>query len=295
MRGWNLEQLQTFAEVIELGSFSAAAQRAGMSQPAVSQQVRQLERLLEVRLIERVGRQAQATPAGAVLLRHVRQIQEEIAGAQQALAPHRDGVLGRVRIGTGATACIYLLPPVLRGLRARMPGLEITVRTGNTADILRLLESNDLDLALATMPIPGRALQVTPVHEDPLVAVFPAGAAPAGRPVTPAVLADQPLLLYEAGGNTRQIIDRWFARGGRSPKPVMELGSVEAIKQLVGAGLGWAVLPRLAVAVPDPAAGLGAAPLSPPLSRSLGLVLRRDKLLTRGLRETIAALQGAAA
>ena len=57
---------------------------------------------------------------------------------------------------------------------------------------------------------------------------------------TPAALADQPLLLYEAGGNTRQIIDRWFARGGRSPKPVMELGSVEAIKQLVGAGLGWA-------------------------------------------------------
>ena len=153
MRGWNLEQLQTFAEVIETGSFSAAAQRAGMSQPAVSQQVRQLERLLEVRLIERVGRQAQATSAGAVLLRHVRQIQEEIAGAQQALAPHRDGVLGRVRIGTGATACIYLLPPVLRGLRARMPGLEIIVRTGNTADILRLLEGNDLDLALATMPI----------------------------------------------------------------------------------------------------------------------------------------------
>ncbi len=299
MTGFTLEQLRTFADVVELGSFSAAAERAGVSQPAISQQVRQLERQLDLRLVERVGRRTQATPAGLLLLGHARQIREEVASALQALAPHRDGVLGRARIGTGATACIYLLPPVLRALRDRMPGLDITVQTGNTAEILRLLEANDLDLALVTLPAPGRSLLVTKVHEDALVAVFPAdpgtrGSAAAPAAATPAMLADRPLLLYEGGGNTRRIIDRWFARAGRAPKPVMELGSVEAIKQLVGAGLGWAVLPALAVAAVQPHSAVATAPLSPPLSRSLGLALRRDKLLSRGLRETVAAIQGLA-
>jgi DNA-binding transcriptional LysR family regulator len=194
-----------------------------------------------------------------------------------------------VRIGTGATACIYLLPPVLRALRRRMPGLEITVQTGNTADIVDRLEANALDVALATLPVAGRSVQVTPVYEDELVAVFPAGEAAPAR-LTPAVLTERPLLLYEAGGNTRRVIDRWFARAGRIPKPVMELGSVEAIKELIGAGLGWAVLPRLAVDDAEVRRRIAIRPLTPRLVRSLAVVLRRDKRLERGLRAVVDAL-----
>lgn len=298
MKPFSLEQLRTLADVAELGSFSAAAERAGISQPAASQQVRQLERQLGLRLLERVGRRVQPTPAGRELLAHAQRIQDEVAAAMQALAPHRSGQLGRVRIGTGATACIYLLPPVLRGLRERMPGLEITVRTGNAPEILKLLEANALDLALVTLPgrgaRPDRALQVSRLYEDELVAVFPAEEGPPPLPLTPARMAQKPLLFYEDGGNTRHIIDRWFAAAGRHPKPVMELGNVEAIKQLIGAGLGWSVLPRLAVPEGEPRAAVAAAPLAPRLSRTLGLALRRDKPLSPGLRAAIAALQDVA-
>lgn len=291
MRGLNLDQLMTFVDVVELGSFSAAAERAGISQPAVSLQIRQIERQLGVRLVERVGRRVQPTPAGQDLLIHARRLKEEVANALEAIAPHRAGMLGRLRIGTGATACIYLLPPILRRVRERMPGLEITVQTGNTPDMLKLLEANALDLALVTLPVAHRAFEVTEACEDELVAVYPAGEAAPAKPVTPAFLAERPLLLYEGGGSTRRLIDRWFARAGTMPKPVMELGSVEAIKPLIGAGLGWAILPRLAVAHSSAAEPVAVCSLSPRLTRRLGIVLRRDKHLSKGLREMVGALR----
>ena len=293
MKDFSLDHLCAFADVVELGSFSAAAERAGLSQPAVSLKIRELERRLGVRLIERSGRRAQATAAGRDLLVHARRIHAEIDEAVAAIAPHRSGTVGRVRIGTGATACIHLLPPILTGLRRRMPGLDLVVCTGNTLDLLKRLEANDLDVLLGTLPMSGRAFDIEKVGEDELVAVFSAAKPPPARALTARFLAEQPLLLYEEGGQTRRLIERWFVAGGALAKPVMELGSVEAIKQLVGVGLGWAVLPRLALGGRG-GPRLGWRSLSPKLTRSFGLVLRRDKHLTRGLRAVVEALrQGA--
>ncbi|MGI6851381.1 LysR family transcriptional regulator [Mesorhizobium sp. 1B3] len=294
MKDLNLGQLRTFADVVELGSFSAAAERAGISQPAVSLQIRQLERQLGVRLVERVGRRAQATPAGHDLLAHAARIQEEVARAIEATVPHRRGAAGRIRIGTGATACIYLLPRVLKQLKEDMPGLEIIVHTGNTADVLKLLEANRLDVALVTLPASGRAFVVDEIYRDELVAVVPDGEDAPSQAVSPAFMAGKPLLLYESGGNTRRLVDRWFLRAGFAPKPAMELGSVEAIKQLVGAGLGWAILPKLAVDRAPLSEEIAWRSLSPRLSRSLAIIMRRDKHMSRGIREMVAALKGAA-
>lgn len=290
MRGLNPDHLQAFADVVETGSFSAAAERRGLSQPAVSLQIRQLERRFGVRLVERVGRRASATAAGRDLLGHISGIDEAVSRASEAMAYHRKEIVGRVRLGTGATACIYLLPRLLGELRRRFPALEIVVATGNTPQILRQVEDNLLDLALVTLPARGPMFQVTTLLQDEQVAVFAAAGPRPPIAVTPAVLSRLPLVLYEPGGNARQVFDRWFARSGALLKPVMELGSVEAIKELVAAGLGCAVLPRLAVT------GIGASdrlivrPLTPRLHRSLGLVLRRDKPLHRGLREVVNAL-----
>jgi DNA-binding transcriptional LysR family regulator len=257
----------------------------------VSLQLRELERRLGVRLLERLGKRVQPTLAGRDLLVHVRRIREEVAGAVDAIAPHRAGRLGRVRIGTGATACIYLLPPILRQLRARMPLLEITVRTGNTPDILKLLEENALDLALVTLPAPGRAFAVTQVYKDELVAALPLGDDVPERAISPTMFAERPLVLYEPGGHARRTVDSWFLRAGLSPKPVMELGSVEAIKELVGAGLGCAILPAIALSGGGAREHIVVRSLTPRLHRSLGLVLRRDKQLDTGLREVVGALE----
>src|SRR5205807_3345447 len=125
MRRLSLDHLQTLSDVVELGSFSAAARRLNLTQPAVSLQIKQLEGRLGVRLIERIGRRAHPTAAGRDLLDHVKRVRAAVAGALDAMACHREGGISRVRLGTGATACIYLLPPVLRELRGRFPSLEI--------------------------------------------------------------------------------------------------------------------------------------------------------------------------
>lgn len=286
-----LDQLKTFTEVIELGTFSAAAERLRLSQPAVSLQVRQLEKRLGVRLIERVGKRATPTAAGTELIHHARRIEEAVSAALDEMATHASGALGRVRIGTGATACIYLLPPALRDLRRRFPKLEITVRTGNTADVLKALEENTLDIGLVTLPAPGRMFEVAPVLDDAFVAIAAADDDRLPKVVTPAVLAKLPVVLYEAGGNTRRVVDDWFARAGVGLTPVMDLGSVEAIKELVGAGLGYAVLPGTAIRKIAERVPIISRPLSPKLHRKLALVMRRDKTLHKGLREAIKVLR----
>lgn len=291
MRSLNLDHLQAFADVAELGSFSAAAERLNLTQPAVSLQVRQLERRLGVRLLERLGRRSTPTAAGQVLLEHARRIDSAVTSALEALAEHSSGVAGRVRLGTGATACTYLLPPLLRELKNRYPGLEIVVTTGNTSEILRLLETNSLDVAFATLPIPGRGFAVSPVLDDEFMTIFPGETTRVPPTVTPRDLAGRQVVLYEPGANTRRIVDEWAARGGLTLRPIMQLGSVEAIKEIVAAGLGCGVLPGMALRRDRTDPGLVVRPLSPPLIRKLAIVLRPDKPLTRGLRAVVDAIE----
>ncbi len=290
MRRLSLDHLQTFADVVELGSFSAAAERLNLSQPAVSQQIRELERRLGAVLIERVGRKARPSVAGEELLAHAARIDAAVHAAVEAVTRHGEAALGRVRIGTGATACIFLLPPALSELRRQFPKLDITVSTGNTPDIVKAIEDNNLDIGLVTMPAAGRALEVMPVMDDEFVAIAPSTMALPAR-VTPAGLAQLPMLAYEQGGNTRRITDSWFAQGGVALKPVMSLGSVEAIKELVGAGLGCAILPGIAVRDERDRGRFSVRSLSPKLHRKLAIVVRRDKPLHRGLKEVMRAFR----
>ncbi|HUA78615.1 MAG TPA: LysR family transcriptional regulator substrate-binding protein, partial [Acetobacteraceae bacterium] len=117
------------------------------------------------------------------------------------------------------------------------------------------------------------------------------GRLPEDSTVAAATLARYPLILYERGGSTREIVDGWFDRAGIAPRPVMELGSVEAIKVLVGGGFGASVLPGLALG--QAVAGTEVLPLRPPLSRPIGLAMRREKLMERGLKLLIEELERA--
>ena len=156
----SLDHLQTFAHVVASGSFSAAAQRLKLSQPAISLQMKQLEGRLGVRLIDRVGRRASATAAGEELLSHARRVEGAVTAALEAMSRHAKGTAGRVRLGTGATACIYFLPPILRSLRNRFPELDIVVNTGSTLAVLKSIEENSLDMGLVTLPASGRMFDI---------------------------------------------------------------------------------------------------------------------------------------
>ncbi|HEV7323093.1 MAG TPA: LysR family transcriptional regulator [Ensifer sp.] len=289
----DLDYLKTFALVAELGSFSAAAERLGLTQPAISLQVRALEKQLGVRLVERVGRTARPSAAGVELLAHAGRIEAATNLAVEAVARHAKGVLGRVRIGTGATPCAFLLPPLLADLKRRFPDLDITVTTGNSADIVRAVDDNLLDIGLVSLPVSGRIFEITPLFDERFVAIAPSGTALPDI-VTADDLAHRPLILYEPGANTRRITDDWLATSGTHVKPVMALGSVDAIKEMVAVGLGAALVPEIALR-PTDRERLVVRPVAPKLFRRFALVLRSDKRLDRALRETLSTLKTTAA
>jgi DNA-binding transcriptional LysR family regulator len=133
--------------------------------------------------------------------------------------------------------------------------------------------------------------EVQPVLDDEFVAITSRGAVALPDKVTPADLAKLPVVLYESSAHTRHLIDQWAIRAGIALKPVMELGSVEAIKELVGAGLGCSVVPRMALPNAPARRRLIVRPLHPKLSRKLAIVMRRDKPLQRGLREVAGAIK----
>ncbi|WP_122390490.1 LysR family transcriptional regulator [Pseudomonas savastanoi] len=290
MRRLNLNHLHTFSLVIAHGSFSAAAERLHLTQPAVSLQIRQLEDQLNLKLIERVGKRLKPTSAGTTLLEHIARIDAVVEDALLELSSHASGVAGKVAIGTGATACIPLLPPMLQALRRRFAQLDVRVSTGNTDGILKAVEENRLDLALVTLPASGRSLHITPLLEDEFVAIFASSQQPIAAEMTPEHLCELPLVVFEAGSSTRLLINEWFLQAGIRIKPVMELGSIEAIKEMVAAGLGYSIVPRMAVAAVHHRRGLQVLQLMPGLSRTLGIALRQDKPVSKALRQVLDAL-----
>jgi len=284
-----LRQLRTFLAVVEIGNISTAARSLNLTQPAASQQLRELERVFRVRLLERAAGKVQPTAAGTALLEPARRAQAAIDDAVAAVAMHRSGDIGRVRVGSGATACIYMLPPVLAAVKRRMPGLEVVIATGNSADMARQVETGELDVALVTLPVGrSRALSVTRVVTDPLVALLPAALARDALSLSAAQIARLPLILYEAGGTTRAIIDAWFRGAGVVPSPIMQLDSIETIKVLVSGGLGASIMPAMALAATPP--GTVTRRLRPAIERQLGIVVRKEKVLDRGLRVVLDAL-----
>ena len=288
-----LRQLRMLLAAVDSGSISAAARSLHVTQPAATQQLRELERGLGLRLLERARGRVVATPAGETLLAAARRAQDAVDDVISTARRLRAGDTGRVRLGTGATACIHLLPPTLAAVKRRMPGLEVIVATANTPEILERLEAGALDIALVTSPVRlSRSLAKTRIATDPLVALISEALAPKTAAVSAADLARLPLILYDTGGGTRQIMDQWFRRARVAATPIMELDNVEAIKVLVASGLGASIVPALAVK--DRLRGAVTRPLRPASSRELAYVLRKEKVIDRGLRVFIQELGRAA-
>lgn len=290
----DLTHLRTLREIVRQRGFSRAARVLHRSQPAVSHHVRRLEADLGVRLLERVGKRAFPTRAGAVVLEHARRALDELEAARQAVQQVRGVVAGRVRLGTGATLATYVLPPVLGSLRRRHPDLELVVVTGNASDVVAAVADNDLDVGIVTGPVRGRHFAVSPYAVDALVAIGAPGAAWRGhRALAPAEAARWPLICYERGGTIRVVIDEWFRRAGVTPHIAMELGNAEAIKRLVEAGLGIGITSAVTVRAEIRARRLLALPLVPRLTRDLVVVRRRDKPRTSAIRALLDALEAA--
>lgn len=292
----NPVHLRTLQAIARSGSFSRAGETLHLSQPAISHHVRHLERVVGVPLLIRRGRRASPTEAGAVLLDHAGRAFKVLDEAREAIQRLQGRVAGRVSVGTGATASIYLLPGLLRRLRARHPQLELVIVTGNAGEIASAVSRGELDVGLVTLPVSvGRSLAVSLFYVDRLVAIAPPGRQWRRRtPMTAAELSREPVILYERGGTIRRVVDDWFRRGRATPRVAMELGNAEATKKLVGAGLGLSVVSEVAAKAEARAGALNLIPLRPALYRRIGIVRRRDRAPRPALLAFMTALENAA-
>ena len=276
MRSLNLDQLNALAAVVEAGGFTAAARRLNLSQSTVSTQIGELEQRLGVRLVERLGRKAFATAVGREVLEHATRIAQEVEAVALTARRHREGFLGRVRLGTGPNILAYLLLPVLKSLRQSQPNLEVAMRTGITRDLAAMVVRNELDLAIITLPLDDKQLWVTPLRTDPLNAVFSDAERDIPAEVTPAEIGRRTLVL-DGRSQMDRMIRAWLRAGGVEPKPAMELSMPEALRNIVSAGLAVSILPPEVVPPKPPPLGLVVRPLRPRLIRETALVQRRDK------------------
>jgi DNA-binding transcriptional LysR family regulator len=284
MRSLNLDQLRTFVEVVAQGSFTAAAKELNLTQPAVTHQIQELERRLNVALVERLGKRAYLTEAGEKLIEYARSLLDEDSRARSEMRRFDDGWLGRVRIGTSMTVLMYLLPPLLRQLKTDHPQLEINLKAGLTTATLEGLRTNALDLGLCALPVEDPAFEVTPLFKDELVAILPSGMKRIPNKVTPGFLSQSPLILTNKNSALCKTVTGWL--GARTPlKPVMEFDNVEAIKSVVEVGLGASIVPSLSLGAGHVSkSNMVVRPLSPRVARGVGLVKLRGKRATEAMK-----------
>lgn len=245
----NLQALRVFVAVADQGGFSRAAAVLRLSQPAVSKAVAGLEREVGLPLLERGAGGVRLTEGGSALHARARELFAVERSAEEELRALRGLDAGVLRIGASTTVATYFLPTLLGAFHAAHPGVALRVTSANTRAVARLLLQRRLDVALVEGPVRHPRLAVAPWRTDDLVVIAPPGHRLAGRPDVPAsALADEPFILRERGSGTRSVAESAFRAHGIVARVALTLGSTEAIKQTVIAGLGLAVVSRAAVA-----------------------------------------------
>lgn len=241
-------QLQMFLAVYQSQSYSRAGEQLGLTQPAVSSQIRQLESALGVPVFEYVGRKLYCTAAGEKLAKSVERIFDELRYLQNDLAELEGQVAGDLNLVAVNTAQ-YVVPYLLNDFLQQNPSLNVSVRVVNRAEALQSLQDNRDHMAIMGLVPQNKPLNSLPFLDNELVAVARAGH-PLFRVKNVSVqrFLDAGLLMRESGSGSRLALEKFCQQRGLTLASKMQLGSIEAVKHAVIAGLGVAVLPRLSVA-----------------------------------------------
>jgi DNA-binding transcriptional LysR family regulator len=245
----DLPQLEMFLAVAEEGSFTRAGERLHVSQSAVSRQIGLLERELGGRLFHRDGRRASLTHAGEILAATATGLSRQLADVAGQISEVHGLKRGRLRLAGGMSVCMYILPRLLKRYRALHPEVDLRVTSGTSEAVLRKLRSHEVDLALLTLPVLERDMEVVPVlREEMVVVTAPGHPLVARRTVDPRELGRYPLILYELGSRTRDAVENFLREQNVRYEVAMESENAEVIKALVAHGNGVTVLSHATVA-----------------------------------------------
>jgi DNA-binding transcriptional LysR family regulator len=244
-----IRQLRAFVAIAESGTFTAGAQRVHVTQAAISMQIRQLETEIAAKVFVRAPRHVILTEAGEQLLPRARQILREHDAALEEIAELAGAERGRLRIGSASAMVLTdQLPKILRELRRLHPGAEISVVSGTSESLVEHILAGELDIAFVSLPVDVRGIQTERLSDDELVAIAsPRHKLAKQKTISAYTLAGEKLILGERGGNTRRLIDQFFAQAGVTLKVSMELSRQAAIRRMVEEDMGVGIVPLQSV------------------------------------------------
>jgi DNA-binding transcriptional LysR family regulator len=285
-------RLKVFQSVAKHLSFTKAAESLHMTQPAVTFQVRQLEEYFNTRLFDRAHNKVTLTPTGETVAGFAEKIFGLYAEMESSVRELTGEISGALTIGASTTIAEYMLPALLGEFKARHPEIKLRLKVSNTDGIVSMVEDSVIDLGVVEAPVANRNLIVEVCHEDDLVVV----ASPdhvlvkRGLKVKPADIKHYPFVSREEGSGTREVISQYLINEGVNPLEMdicLELGSPEALKGAVEAGLGISIISRSTIAKELKLNTLVALQLDPPLSRPFSFVRQRQKFRVTVMEELL--------
>lgn len=275
-------RLKVFHTVARLLSFTKAAEELHMTQPAVTFQVRQLEEYFNTRLFDRTHNKVNLTPAGERVSEFAERIFDLYEEMENRVRDLTGEISGALTIGASTTIAEYMLPALLGEFKNRYPDINLRLKVSNSEGIVSMVEHNVIDLGVVESPVNNKNLIVEVCHEDQLVVV----AAPdhdlvkRGGKVTASDIVRYPFVSREEGSGTREVVMRYLMEHKITPSDMtfsLELGSPEAIKGAVEAGMGITILSRSIIGKELKLNMLAELELDPPLSRPFSFVRQRQK------------------
>ncbi|MFP5277021.1 MAG: LysR family transcriptional regulator [Acidobacteriota bacterium] len=283
----DLHQLKVFREAARAGSFTRSSERLHLSQSTISLHIKKLEEEFGVPLFLRTKRRVQLSEGGKRLLPYADRIFQELKNADLAVKAVGDMECGAIRLGSGGTTVTYVLPKVLRAFQARYHRIELIVTTGSTEALAQAVHQQTLDLAIVMQPVPSSlALELLPLLREELVYVIGSDHKLAAKSsLEPGEILEVPMISYLRGSAMQNVIDHYFRAMGVVPRITMEMENNEAIKALVRAGLGAAILPLCCVTGAQKSGIRVLRIRNFPLERNLALALPKANGLPRAVEK----------
>jgi DNA-binding transcriptional LysR family regulator len=243
----DIGQLEAFLQVAAQHSFSRAAEALRLTQPSVTARIQSLERDLGETLFERNGRGVTLTEAGVAFMPHAQRVLKALQDGRDAVQSLQQLELGTLRLAAAPTIGTYVLPGLLKEFRARFPGIEVSVRTEYSDQIVQMVLADEVQLGLERA-ITHSDVVAVPLYEDEVVLVVsPQHAFAARGSATVEELGGEALIMFNRGSGYYTLVDNALRQAGAPSSPAMEMDNMEATKKMVEEGLGISVLPKVAV------------------------------------------------
>lgn len=291
-----IDQIETFLAVGTYGGFHKAATALRISQPAVSARIRALEDSLGVKLFTRSGTNLTVSPAGKALQPHAEQLLRDVMKARQAVHELQPSSSGTLSVAAALSVCTYFLPDVMKDYQAANPKVMISLRSGTSVQVLKMVLDGEAEIGLARS-LNHPEVETMTLRDDPLILVgHPKHTAAQKRHVTLEEVELMPLIFFDRGSSDWTLTQSLFRRAGQLPNTVLEVESIEAAKRMVERKLGVSFLPQIAVIHELQKGKLVAMEIanSEVLQRNLDVIYPRHRALTGDAQKLLALLQKAA-